>query len=398
MLFNLFINDLVVDLEANAFEILAFADDLAVICRSRAELLKVMAIIESWSLENEIKVNKKKSGILFIQNRKCQETEIEGYPIRNNYKYLGIRINDKLSPRSHLISVNVKLTNYLKKNEYLIKQFFTPKSLILIAQYYQMSRLSYGISAWLDQGDIMEIAERMRTKYLKSIVGLKENVSNDRMRLVLHKHKLEVDLYMRLHETLRKYEKQFKERASMYDHIMRVYENWLGFKYSRKLKECVQRKSVFEIGKREGIDIGSRFYSSFQKNMYKFPDKRDALMIRYFVKFGFFDSRLFPICQLCKGPNSRTHVTDECSYFDELRKGTLAKIGRLTGDTNLTGLEAWLMTIYFAPHSKWKENTLRKLLEVAKAFSTSLYIDRPKRTRKEMELKQEDEDECHGGL
>jgi hypothetical protein len=230
---------------------------------------------------------------------------------------------------------------------------------------------------------MMEMAERMRLKYLKSIIGLTENVSNDRMRLVLHKHKLEVDLYMRLHETLKKYEMQFKERATLYDHIMRAYSNWLGFNYTRKEKERVQKRSVFEIAKREGISIGSRFKNSFDTHLYKYPDKRDGLMMRYFVKFGFFDSRLFPICKLClrdnkEIPNSRKHVTDECIYFEELRMKTLDKIGQLIDCNNISGLEDWLMTIYFAPHLKWSDKTLSKLLEVVKSFSASLYIDRPK--------------------
>ncbi len=45
-----------------SFDVLTNADDIAVICRNRAELDKVIDLLEEWSNVNEIAVNKKKVG------------------------------------------------------------------------------------------------------------------------------------------------------------------------------------------------------------------------------------------------------------------------------------------------------------------------------------------------
>jgi len=59
-LFNIYIDDLVRSLKDISFDVLAYADDIAVICRNREELDKVIDLLKKWSNVNEIAVNKKK--------------------------------------------------------------------------------------------------------------------------------------------------------------------------------------------------------------------------------------------------------------------------------------------------------------------------------------------------
>ncbi len=61
-LFNIYIDDLVRSLKDISFDVLAYADDIAVICRNREELDKVIDLLEESSNVNEIAVNKKKVG------------------------------------------------------------------------------------------------------------------------------------------------------------------------------------------------------------------------------------------------------------------------------------------------------------------------------------------------
>jgi len=61
-LFNIFIDDLVRSLNDISFDVLAYADDMAMICRNREELDKVIDLLEEWSNLNGIAVNKKKVG------------------------------------------------------------------------------------------------------------------------------------------------------------------------------------------------------------------------------------------------------------------------------------------------------------------------------------------------
>ena len=60
ILFNIYINDLIKDLDYIAFEILAYADDLCVLCQDKNELIRVIKRIDLWSRENGINVNRKK--------------------------------------------------------------------------------------------------------------------------------------------------------------------------------------------------------------------------------------------------------------------------------------------------------------------------------------------------
>ena len=97
MLFDLYINDLIDELDQNAFDVLAYADDLCVLCEGRSQLISVIHIIDKWTQLNKINVNKLKSGIMILNNYKIEEDNIEGYPIINEYKYLGILINFKMN-------------------------------------------------------------------------------------------------------------------------------------------------------------------------------------------------------------------------------------------------------------------------------------------------------------
>ena len=42
MLFDLYINDLIDELDQNAFDVLAYADDLCVLCEGRSQLINVI--------------------------------------------------------------------------------------------------------------------------------------------------------------------------------------------------------------------------------------------------------------------------------------------------------------------------------------------------------------------
>ena len=87
-------NDLIKELKEENHEVLAYADDLAVTGVGKKELKKAIKLIERWTGRNKMKLNKKKSGIIIHTKQgpltKEYEGEIEGFPIVDKYKYLGI--------------------------------------------------------------------------------------------------------------------------------------------------------------------------------------------------------------------------------------------------------------------------------------------------------------------
>jgi hypothetical protein len=261
-LFNIYIDSLIEALEKEGiFEVLAYADDLAVICSDEEELLRAMDVLDKWSMENEIMINKKKSGILIVDCQKTERKEIEGYPVKVNYKYLGIILNKAIDPRGSVILINNKLKGYLKRNDWIVKRFFTPKSLIVLSKYYQESRIIYGLNPFLDMGDVIDIAQRAALKYLRSLLGLKNNVSIKRSRVVFGLPKLEHQLLLRLVKNLSKYESHFGEFPEIYSRTLEEYQKWTGLNEDlrrvnrRDLRKIVLYKSLAETAEKEEYSL-----------------------------------------------------------------------------------------------------------------------------------------------
>ena len=95
-----------------------------------------------------------KSGIFVIRGEE-ENDNVEGYPILNEYKYLGILMNKKLNIQNHIGSINKKLSEYFRKNYFLNQRYFSVKSIILLFNYFHKSRLYYGLPAFIDQTSVI---------------------------------------------------------------------------------------------------------------------------------------------------------------------------------------------------------------------------------------------------
>ena len=59
------------------------------------------------------------------------ETKIEGYQILTEYKYLGIKIDNKLKITKHIGNIDKKLNEYFSRNYILNKRYFSVKSIMI---------------------------------------------------------------------------------------------------------------------------------------------------------------------------------------------------------------------------------------------------------------------------
>jgi len=135
-LFNIYLEDLLKKIEVqgvNMEDILAYADDVLVLCTSLYELRKVIEVIRTWSSENNLKLNEKKSGIVAFQPRhgkgkhftlklyksedQKEEKTFEGFPVLQKYKYLGLWLDEKLQMKPQLEHIKQK-TNYISNKLY----------------------------------------------------------------------------------------------------------------------------------------------------------------------------------------------------------------------------------------------------------------------------------------
>ena len=79
-------NDLLLRLEREGFETFAYADDLAIVGFEDDKLERCIEITELWADDNNMTINKKKSGIIFHMMRGrsgIPEDETKyGYPVK----------------------------------------------------------------------------------------------------------------------------------------------------------------------------------------------------------------------------------------------------------------------------------------------------------------------------
>ena len=72
-----------------------YADDLVLI-GSIDELRKTLTKIDKWNGDNNMLINKSKSGWLPLFGTKQENDVIDGIPVVTEYKYLGMMINSNL--------------------------------------------------------------------------------------------------------------------------------------------------------------------------------------------------------------------------------------------------------------------------------------------------------------
>ena len=105
-LFNIFIEDLSDQLKEEAGisleDLLFYADDLLTLCDTQEQLAKCIQVIEKWSKDNGMLLNKKKSAIVIFSSRRKRKIpdlgeQLLGIPIIKQYKYLGTILDSKLT-------------------------------------------------------------------------------------------------------------------------------------------------------------------------------------------------------------------------------------------------------------------------------------------------------------
>lgn len=168
-LFNIYVEPLYRRIEKEGVQIddiLAYADDLLIICTSIQQLRKVIATIKKWCRKNNIQLNEKKSGIVELIPRlgshKLEYKEgdtIEGIPFTTKYKYLGTWISNK-------VTIDLQLEHIKHKTNFLVTKLYPLLNDV---------SLSYRINLWkvfvrplFDQLMHMYYAERAKTNKIKA--------------------------------------------------------------------------------------------------------------------------------------------------------------------------------------------------------------------------------------
>ena len=337
MLFDLYINDLINELDKNSFEVLAYADDLCVLCDGRNQLNNVINIIDKWSKLNGIKVNKNKSGIMILKNDIKEKDNIDGYPIIREYKYLGILINFKMNIQNHIGMIDKKLNEYFKKNFILNKRYFSVKSIMLIFGYFHKSRLLYGLPAFIDQKSKIERIDNIMITNIKKLLKLAKRTNTERLKIALGLPDLNTYLIQRLIKLKIKYENIFNEKLTMYDETIKKILNLNDISMVRPHNNYIYNK-LKSIGNKEGLDINQGFINRLKHRIYSWYVDSDFLLLKFMCHRGSFREDIYEKCILCKDANNGfEHVVNECKCLEEERKELINKLQYInnTWGTNL---------------------------------------------------------------
>ena len=148
LLFNLFINDLLIAFEINGIIVRGYADDIACVWDSLTQTRTAIEIMKNWTETNKMTINPNKSGIMriLLRNGKKKWTpNWQNISEVKSYWYLGITINQALKLDEHyqmLKNIEVKIMRRIlllkptlinKKSRLIIlKQYWDQKWIMLV--------------------------------------------------------------------------------------------------------------------------------------------------------------------------------------------------------------------------------------------------------------------------
>ena len=365
--------------------VLAYADDTVFVCDSKESLLRTMGLLEEWCVKNKIAVNKKKSGIIIVNDDGEDPSYIEEYPVVPEYKYLGIMIDSKLTPRYHIDNIKNKVSEYFKRNFMIHKNYFTPLSLIRIVDYFVKSRLAYGLSCFLDSPSTMKRLEDVLMKHLRSIFGLPANTSARRLSLTLGEPNITTRLAVRLLKNWHKYHMHFGEYPYFYEKILRKYFseeeifprdfaslNFYEIKF-RLINQDLKKLS----GETLNIEIRNNHREFLKRYVFNWSDLRNFLVIRYFTRTTKGTcNRLFPVCE-CGSLNTPEHGANDCPLTLKDRIAVKAKFDFLFACAKLekkNTIFEYLHEVFFCIDGI-KASTIRQLINHMKVTIMSIILN-----------------------
>ena len=148
----------------------------------------VSRLIKRWSDVNKVEINYKKCGIMELKRNQVEEQPAkdsdqlwERFPKVNNYKYLGITLNQSLLPKQHLEHLQNKLKKFKKMVIIIRLQGASVTNLMYLWIVFAESIFSYGSFIFALEGMTAEVTEayaRIYRKSLKYVLGVSQNTPN----------------------------------------------------------------------------------------------------------------------------------------------------------------------------------------------------------------------------
>ena len=371
-LFNLYINDLVEKIKKVAFEVLAYADDIAILCSCEKEINLVIDVVERWVEENKLFLNKKKSAIMYLFNSEIKWKKYLGFPIVKQYRYLGILINNWLNPIGGLKETSKKIEVYISRNRWLLKRYFSIKTLIQLCEYFQKSRMTYGAAVFLQLNTIVNYIDEVCYRFMRNIIGLGKGTPKSRFMLAIANGSFRNTMMIRLLKVIKKYRMHFNEHPTLYNDIINEFGKWYGEMDDNititTIKKNTINKSLKELAEKNDIKISEGYRNVVKKYWYKGSALEERCFIRYICETGWTNNH--KKCYRCGSEEGYTkeHVLNKCPVFEPWRNRTRKKIG-------CNNIKLWLDKNIFKPSNKTMNDYKIKLI---RSILNDFYKDKKK--------------------
>ena len=201
LLFNIFLNDLMILFKIEGIFVRAYADDIVCIWNSQNKNIKAINIMREWQLRNSMKINPEKSGIMKVLLKKGKWKGIKNslnIPEVDTYKYLGIKIKQSLQYKEHENMLKNTEVDLRRKLAMLNTNLIDTRSKMIIFNTIIKTKFSYGAAIiWKYNSKYSEKWQGLLYKSLKTLFGIKINVSKSKLFKIL-----EIELFK---STIEKY-------------------------------------------------------------------------------------------------------------------------------------------------------------------------------------------------
>ena len=191
---------------------------------------------------------------MYLFNSEIKWKKYLGFPIVKQYRYLGILINNWLNPIGGLKETSKKIEVYIKRNRWLLKRYFSIKTLIQLCEYFQKSRMTYS-AVFLQLNTIVNYIDEVCYRFMRNIIGLGKGTPKSRFMLAIANGSFRNTMMIRLKELAEKNEIKISEE---YRKVVKKY--W--YKGSALEERCFIRyicetgtnnhKKCYRCGSEEG--------------------------------------------------------------------------------------------------------------------------------------------------
>ena len=94
-------------------DIFAYADDILILTTDISTISRIILLIDSWSSNNNMKLNKGKSAIIEFLPPRSRRKYLKqpfklGIPVLDKYKYLGLWLNNKITAADQIAHIKKK--------------------------------------------------------------------------------------------------------------------------------------------------------------------------------------------------------------------------------------------------------------------------------------------------